>query len=60
MSLKWFHLVFLTVCSLLCVTMAIWGVANDVLWLAAVAVASGVTLTVYGNWFLRKARKIGL
>lgn len=60
MSLKWFHLVFLTVCSLLCVMMAIWGVANDVLWLAAVAVVGGVTLTVYGNWFLRKARKIGL
>jgi hypothetical protein len=60
MSLKWFHVVFVTVCSLLCAVMVLWGFMHDMPWLAVVSAVLGVALTLYGNWFLQKAKKAGL
>ena len=60
MSLKWFHIVFVVICSLLSAVMVLWGFFHDVLWLAVVSAALGVTLTLYGNWFLQKAKKARL
>lgn len=61
MSLKIFHIFFITVSTLLCAGVAWWCSANDVarsfVWLFAVAAA---LLPVYGVWFLWKTRKLVL
>jgi hypothetical protein len=67
MSLKFFHIVFIVVSTLLCLFVAVWafdayrreGTAAS-LGLAALAFAGGGGLVVYGARFLQKARKLGL
>jgi hypothetical protein len=59
MSIKVFHVIFVTMAVSLAVFCAIWGFGNQ----AAPAfnygcVAVAVALLVYGVWFLRKARNI--
>jgi len=63
MSLRAFHIVFVTLCTLLCVFMALWA-----LWFAESRVAAlilgpvgllgAVGMPVYGVFFYRKASKI--
>jgi hypothetical protein len=66
MSLKAFHLVFVTVAALLTLVMAGWAVLQFVdtrrpVYLAGVAgaVACGGMLIWYGRYFLRKLKNIG-
>jgi hypothetical protein len=60
MSLKLFHVVFITVSVGLALFVAVWAV-QDARWvLAAGALAAGAALLVYRGLFLRKAREIGL
>jgi hypothetical protein len=67
MSLKFFHIVFITVSTLLCLFVALWALDayradGQATWvgLAAVAVAGGGFLVVYGTRFLQKTRKLGI
>jgi hypothetical protein len=66
MSLKGFHIVFVSLCLALFTFMVIWGfllAPERGVFATAVAVAgiAGVLLTpVYAVYFLRKARRIGL
>jgi hypothetical protein len=59
MSLKIFHLCFITLSTLLAIGCAAWGFqdpANSVFpW---VCVALAVAMVIYGVWFLKKTKKL--
>lgn len=64
MSLKGFHLVFVTVSTLLCVFLALWSfvLASEksgmVTALGIVGVAGALLMPVYGVYFYRKITRI--
>lgn len=64
MSLKGFHIVFVTVCTLLCVFLALWAVlwAKDVTGLTiaigTLGVCGALLMPVYGVCFYRKIARI--
>jgi hypothetical protein len=60
MSLKWFHVVFITVSMLMGIAIGVWGLVNHFAVLGVASLASSAALCVYGNYFLQKARKVGL
>jgi hypothetical protein len=60
MSLKWFHVFFITVSVLLSVILAMWAFANGSPVFGALSLAAGAGLVVYESRFLRKAREMGL
>ena len=65
MSLKTFHIVFVTMTTILCVGVGVWAIrdyqsAGDI---AALALGIGsllgsLVLAWYGRWFLRKLKNI--
>ena len=57
MSLKAFHVLFITASVLLAFGMAAWCVKTSALG-AAAASAVGLALIGYEVWFLRKARRV--
>ena len=67
MSLKFFHVLFISASSLMALGIGLWAVqawradgSTGWLSLAAVALAGGGALVVYGRAFLRKARRLGI
>lgn len=60
MSLKWFHVFFITVCVVLAVGVALWAVQMAHWLLALASLAAGAALVVYREAFLRKVSKIGI
>jgi hypothetical protein len=60
MSLKWFHIFFITVCVVLAIGIAVWAIRTDHWAVALVAIASGSALVVYRRAFLRKAGTVHL
>jgi FtsH-binding integral membrane protein len=66
MSLKSFHIVFVTVCTLLFTFLTVWafGFSPEKTGLISamgyVGIAGLVIMPVYGVYFIRKARKIHL
>ncbi|WP_035612421.1 hypothetical protein [Haloferula sp. BvORR071] len=64
MSLKAFHIVFVTVSTLLFAFLAVWAFAFAadrtaiITGLGAVSAAAALGMPVYGVYFYRKARKI--
>lgn len=67
MSLKFFHVFFITLSSLMCLGVGVWAVdawrsdgASNWVVLAAVAFAAAGGLVAYGNSFLKKARRLGI
>lgn len=67
MSLKAFHVIFITAASLMLFGFGAWllrvyrgpeGAPSDLGW-AAVAFLSGVTLLVYEGFFLKKLKHVG-
>jgi len=60
MSLKWFHVVFITVSMLMAIAIGVWALFNRFFVLGLGSLASSAALCVYGNYFLNKARKAGL
>ena len=60
MSLKWFHVVFITISTLMGIAIGVWGFFNHFILLGAASLASSAGLCVYGTYFLQKARKVGL
>ena len=60
MSLKWFHIVFISLSMLLSVWFGIWGLFNGQVTLGILSLCASAGLVVYGNYFLAKARKLGV
>jgi hypothetical protein len=60
MSLKWFHVLFITVSVILSVLLGMFAFANGAPVWGVLSLAAGATLMVYQSRFLRKAREIGL
>ena len=60
MSLKWFHIVFITLSTLLLIGFGVWGLFNQHVALGIGSLAASAGLCVYGNYFLQKARRLGL
>jgi hypothetical protein len=60
MSLKWFHVVFITLSVVLSVWFGIWALFNQEIPLGVVSLSASVGLLLYGNYFLVKARKLGV
>jgi hypothetical protein len=60
MSLKWFHVVFISVSTLMGIAIGVWGLFNNFVMLGFAALASSAALCVYGSYFLQKARREGL
>lgn len=60
MSLKWFHVVFISLSVLLSVWFGIWALFNEQLALGILSLAASAGLVVYGNYFLGKLRKLGV
>ena len=59
MSLKWFHIVFISLSMLMGIAIGVWGLVNHFLVLGIASLASSAALCVYGTYFLQKARKAG-
>ena len=67
MSLKFFHIVFITVSTLMCLVVGLWAIDayrsdGDAMWMALAlgSFAGGACLVVYGTRFLQKFRKLGV
>jgi hypothetical protein len=60
MSLKWFHIVFISLSVVLSVWFGVWGLFNDQVVLGAISLGASAGLVVYGNHFLAKIRKLGV
>jgi hypothetical protein len=67
MSLKFFHVLFIGLSSLMALGVGLWAIdawrtdgSAGWLGLAAVAFVGGAGLIVYGNRFIQKARKLGI
>jgi hypothetical protein len=60
MSLKWFHVVFITLSVLLSLWFGVWGLFNSQVILGIVSLGASVGLVVYGNYFMAKIRKLSV
>jgi hypothetical protein len=60
MSLKWFHIVFISLSMLVSIAFGVWGLFNQQVTLGVVSLAGSAGLCVYGNYFLGKARRLGV
>ena len=60
MTLKWFHVVFISLSTLMSIAIGIWGLFNHFAVLGIVSLAGSAGLCVYGTYFLQKAKRLGL
>jgi hypothetical protein len=60
MSLKWFHIVFVSLSMLVSLGFGIWGLFNQHAVLGIASLSASAALVVYGNYFLGKVRKLGV
>ena len=60
MSLKWFHIVFISLSVVLSIWFGIWGLFNQQIVLGVISLVASAGLVVYGNYFLGKLRKLGV
>ena len=67
MSLKGFHIFFITISSLFAFGFGLWcflaeNAPNSPVytWLGAVSVLSGIAMVIYGKYFLHKMKKEGI
>ena len=51
MSLKWFHIVFISLSVLLSLWFGVWGLFNQQIVLGIVSLGASAGLVVYGNYF---------
>ena len=58
MSLKAFHLIFVTLLTTLSFGCAAWAFADGRLIFGGIAVAVGIMVIIYGVYFLKKLKKI--
>jgi hypothetical protein len=60
MSLKWFHLLFISISMLVSLGFGVWALFNHHVALGVASLAGSAGLCVYGNYFLGKARRLGV
>ncbi len=67
MSLRQFHILFVAIVTCLFVGLGGWGLMGyqehqgvALLWFGACSLAAALGIVVYGFWFLRKTRRMGL
>ena len=60
MSLKWFHIVFISLSMLLSLGFGIWAMFNQFVALGVAALVGSAGLCLYGNYFMGKARRLGV
>ena len=60
MSLKWFHITFISLSILLSLGFGIWGLFNQQIASGVASLAASAGLVVYCNYFLGKVRKLGV
>ena len=60
MSLKWFHVLFISLSVVLAVGFGLWGIAGDHAVLGGLSILAALALAAYGTYFLQVSRKIGL
>ena len=60
MSLKWFHIVFIVLSMLVSLGFGVWAVFNQHMMLGVLSLGASAGLVVYANYFVRKARKLGV
>jgi hypothetical protein len=60
MSLKWFHVVFVTLSVLLSLWFGVWALFHGQTALGIVSLGGSAGLVLYGNYFLGKVRKLGV
>ena len=58
MSLKAFHLIFVTTLTLLSVGFAAWAFASEKILFGALGIITGILVIIYGIYFLKKLKKI--
>ena len=58
MSLKWFHIVFISLSMLVSIAFGVWGLFNHQITLGLISLAGSAALCVYGNYFLGKVRHL--
>jgi hypothetical protein len=60
MSLKWFHIVFISLSMLMGIAIGVWSMFNHLAALGTASLASSAALCVYGTYFQQKMRREGL
>jgi hypothetical protein len=60
LSLRSFHIVFISLSIVLAAGTGVWALVNHELLLGAISLAAAILLAVYGNYFLRKVRNARL
>jgi hypothetical protein len=60
MSLKWFHIVFVSLSMVVSLGFGVWALFNQHVVLGIVSLSTSAGLVVYGNYFLGKTRKLGV
>jgi hypothetical protein len=58
MSLKAFHLIFVTFLTTLSFGFAAWAFMADKIFFGAAGIAAGILVIIYGIYFLKKLKKI--
>jgi hypothetical protein len=58
MSLKAFHLIFVTTLTLLSFGFAAWAFASGKILFGALGIVTGILVIIYGIYFLKKLKKI--
>ncbi len=58
MSLKAFHLIFVTLLTLLSFGFAVWAFAAGKILFGALGIVAGILVVIYGIYFLKKLKKI--
>jgi hypothetical protein len=58
MTLKWFHIVFITLSTLMAIGVGVWGLFNQFVVLGLVSLAGSAVLCIYAPYFLRKVRQL--
>jgi hypothetical protein len=58
MSLKWFHIVFVSLSMVLSIWFGVWGLFNQHVPLAVLSLIGSAGLCVYANYFLGKVRTL--
>ena len=59
MSLKWFHIVFISLSMLTSLGFGVWALFNAHAVLGVMSIAASGALVVYGNYFLGKMKTVG-
>ena len=57
MSLKWFHIVFVSLSMVVSIWFGVWGLFNEQIVLAVLSLMGSAALCVYGNYFIGKVRR---